>query len=190
MGYAKLLRNRNFPFANIIAKLSRTPKYACNVRFYIDPYKDLPPIRFYIDPLQGPLDCCSYIYICIYICIYIYICMVVRRAFCAPLHPQWYPSAAPAPAPVPAAPAPAPQTQRARGWLLYKSIIILHFKTTTTTPQRAEGGCHGEGGRVRKGEVAGERGRGAEGKRGKEGRDGGRKRGGRRGATMYARAYI
>ena len=52
MCYVKLSRNRNFPFANIIAELSRTPKYTCNVRVYIN-------------PLQGPSDCCS--------CVYIYI---------------------------------------------------------------------------------------------------------------------
>ena len=42
MCYIKLSRNRNFPFANIIAELSRTPTYTCNVRFYIN-------------PLQGPI---------------------------------------------------------------------------------------------------------------------------------------
>ena len=42
----KLSRNHNFPFANIIAEFSPTPKFTCNVRFYIN-------------PLQGPLDCCS-----------------------------------------------------------------------------------------------------------------------------------
>ena len=56
MCYVKLLRNRNFPFANMIAKLSRTPKYTCNVRFYVN-------------PLQGPLDPCSciiYVYLWMY----------------------------------------------------------------------------------------------------------------------------
>ena len=48
MCYVKLSRNRNFPFANMIAELSRSPKCRCNVRFYIN-------------PLQGPLDCCSHV---------------------------------------------------------------------------------------------------------------------------------
>ena len=49
----KLSRNLNFLFANIMAELSRTPRYTCNVRVYVN-------------PLQGPLDRCSHV--CIYIC--------------------------------------------------------------------------------------------------------------------------
>ena len=49
MWYVRLSRNRNFPFANIIAELSRTPKCTCNVRFYIN-------------PIKGPLDRCSHVF--------------------------------------------------------------------------------------------------------------------------------
>ena len=52
MCYIKFLQNLNFPF--IIGELSRTNKYPCHVRFYIN-------------PLQQPLDRCS-IYMYTYIC--------------------------------------------------------------------------------------------------------------------------